>query len=1116
MTSSEVEVSRTVMAAPTAIVMHGGKHCVAGGPNGASCKNSNFTEGVSMHKFPQVKNIGTGADKEQEKTRSLWIQFVKRHRRDFEVSATSVLCSAHFEPSCFTQDLEIAGICGIKRKLTSGAVPTIDIAGLPKQTAPATTDWERRRLIRELLQPATQEQTGQNRTQDIRLTVKEEDHQEKNLGHGGTAANHVKKEPLDELEEDLVNCCNKTAQLLGDKCGTAGTDAVVENEQSMDFDNCHNTGTSSQQSCTVGTVEEQQETNPGMSYNQIVDTVEGELEVNSGNCYNTNTPSQLRCSIGPGGIQVKKEGGQEMNFGSCYNTVTVTSQLSSITVVTSQPSSSTFVTSQPGSSPVVTSQPSCSTVVTTQLSSSTVTPQLSSTSSSVVTSQPGSSPVVTSQPSSRTVVTPQLSSSAVLIPQLSSRIVIIPQLSSSTVFIPQLSSSTVFIPQLSSSTVIIPQLSSSTVIPQLSSSTVVTPQLRSSRVVMPQPSSSTVVTPHLSSSTVVTSQLRSSTVVMPQLSSSTVVTSQLRSSTVVMPQPSFSTVVTPQLSSSTVVAPQPSSSTVVTPQLSSSTIGDSVKLESVQKVDLSNCYTTSTSSQLCSDMVGITQKHNSETNIGSSTPDQQSLNTNRSKVEETPRFDSTYPLVQSYCAYWPPGAIKRAMKEAAEIPQACVDPAKSRWHVHSYEMEECVPEQVDYMGTGHAASDNNQDSNYAAVNPGLPKPKQLIRQVLELRKEDSLEMDNGNSNVTDSTSPQLMDELTDGEDNLSDISNITDILKDVLEDGNDSEESDKEVSSSVSENEKKGHKSDSSRHMSSEEEELSGDDSDDSVSSSGSDWLEEIQRQNQLKRKRQRQRNKGKKKTSWVCKCQEKFTGKRSYEEHKREAHPVTCVYCEEKFTSTQALRKHQKTHMSSEDKLDLKGNKLFMCDHCGLFFTSTKLKRHELQISTARPYKCEVENCKATYKTKSAVRCHFITVHNRDRFPCPYEGCKKTYGDKSRMMKHYKVHTNERRYQCSYCGKMFQRGEHLRVHTRIHTGDTPFNCTLCNYSGRQYNSLRSHMKVHHPEHCVKSGDEKGIKPSKKPRKKAVINKDSLADKGPGSAKKTTPYSTRSQFYRAK
>ena len=66
----------------------GRRYCVAGGAGEVSCTNSQFTEGISTHKFPD-----SGLKKERHKK---WVKFVTRHCLDFKASKTSVLCSAHF------------------------------------------------------------------------------------------------------------------------------------------------------------------------------------------------------------------------------------------------------------------------------------------------------------------------------------------------------------------------------------------------------------------------------------------------------------------------------------------------------------------------------------------------------------------------------------------------------------------------------------------------------------------------------------------------------------------------------------------------------------------------------------------------------------------------------------------------------------------------------------------------------------------------------------------------------------------------------------------------------------------------------------------------------------
>ena len=47
-------------------IKHGGRYCVAGGPNKVSCKNTSYTPGISMHRFPEDKRL-----------RRLWTRFAR-------------------------------------------------------------------------------------------------------------------------------------------------------------------------------------------------------------------------------------------------------------------------------------------------------------------------------------------------------------------------------------------------------------------------------------------------------------------------------------------------------------------------------------------------------------------------------------------------------------------------------------------------------------------------------------------------------------------------------------------------------------------------------------------------------------------------------------------------------------------------------------------------------------------------------------------------------------------------------------------------------------------------------------------------------------------------------
>ena len=96
----------------------GGRRCVAGAPNSTTCGNNSRTPGISMHQFPK-----------NEKTRALWVRFVQQHRSDFDepVNQYAVLCSAHFEKSCFTTiQHKDTNHLKLKRVLQRGSVPTRD------------------------------------------------------------------------------------------------------------------------------------------------------------------------------------------------------------------------------------------------------------------------------------------------------------------------------------------------------------------------------------------------------------------------------------------------------------------------------------------------------------------------------------------------------------------------------------------------------------------------------------------------------------------------------------------------------------------------------------------------------------------------------------------------------------------------------------------------------------------------------------------------------------------------------------------------------------------------------------------------------------------------------
>jgi len=116
-----------------------GKYCVAGAPGNVSCKNNSKMKsmGISMHLFPK-----------DESFREKWIRFVQRHRANWQPSKTSTLCSVHFEPSCFTQRLDLnlgEGDYQTKRVIKKDAVPTIDC--VEQKVEISQTDREKRKVL---------------------------------------------------------------------------------------------------------------------------------------------------------------------------------------------------------------------------------------------------------------------------------------------------------------------------------------------------------------------------------------------------------------------------------------------------------------------------------------------------------------------------------------------------------------------------------------------------------------------------------------------------------------------------------------------------------------------------------------------------------------------------------------------------------------------------------------------------------------------------------------------------------------------------------------------------------------------------------------------------------
>lgn len=86
--------------------------------------------------------------KQKIQRRIKWVNFVRKHRPSFHASGTSLLCSAHFEDSCYNTDVTLAKTLGMKRILREDAIPTVDVAGILSPAVENLSERKRRQVDR--------------------------------------------------------------------------------------------------------------------------------------------------------------------------------------------------------------------------------------------------------------------------------------------------------------------------------------------------------------------------------------------------------------------------------------------------------------------------------------------------------------------------------------------------------------------------------------------------------------------------------------------------------------------------------------------------------------------------------------------------------------------------------------------------------------------------------------------------------------------------------------------------------------------------------------------------------------------------------------------------------
>lgn len=182
--------------------------------------------------------------------------------------------------------------------------------------------------------------------------------------------------------------------------------------------------------------------------------------------------------------------------------------------------------------------------------------------------------------------------------------------------------------------------------------------------------------------------------------------------------------------------------------------------------------------------------------------------------------------------------------------------------------------------------------------------------------------------------------------------------------------------------------------------------------------------------------------------CSDTFYDKISYQNHSHKnckSHP--CAICDGLFLNKTDLVAHFTSHISNSE---------FICNFCGLKFTSTNIKMmltHKTIHMTEEILECN--KCDEKFVLQSELKIHYLEVHDK-KFICAL--CDQHFENNESYLNHHRIH---KLFKCDTCNSTLISEELLLKHKQIHLKKL-FTCKHCKLEFEEFNSLLSHtIKFH-------------------------------------------------------